>query len=170
MEHNPQAVLAIGEIALFLIGTILSLILLAILLLPSLMKFTVPHWVKLTNHHGLDLFELIIPKLSRHGYYILTHETQFLVITKDNATRYHIYSTPEEGRLSMFRQGDEVDCSTSTSILAGAGIGWIVILCHQAFLSAKVQPIWGWDTEFKKSALQPFSAVMKQAIQLNPWR
>ena len=170
MEHNPQTVLAIGELALFLIGIILSIILLAILLLPSLMRFTVPHWVRVKNEKEQSLFDLIIPKLAHHGYQIISIDELEMVITKDNATRYHIYLHPSGTRLSMFRQGDEVDRSEPTSILAGAGIGWVVILCHQALLAAKEKPTWGWDPEFNRSAPEPFSSIMKQSITLNPWR
>ena len=176
MEHNPTAVLAIGEIALFLIGTLLSIILLAILLLPSLMKFSVPHWVKVSKSRseteGEHIFDQILPKLARHGYQVLSRDESFMVITKDGATRYHIY-LGEGGTdefLSMFRQGDETNESGPSSILSGAGIAWIVILCHQTFEAQGLAPVWGWDKAMSKTASKPFSALMEQVILLNPWR
>lgn len=187
MEHHPDAVLAIGEVALFLIGTLLSIILLAILLLPSLMKFRVPHWVKIKRTQSVSPikaapndrehpFDKVIPKLIKHGYQVLTREDSFMVITKDSATRYHLYLHSSESindefeSIAMFRQGDETMRSDPTSILAGAGIAWIVILCHQALSSRGCQPQWGWDAEFRKTNGRPFSAVMEQVILLNPWR
>ena len=180
MEHNPTSVLAIGEIALFLIGTLLSIILLAILLLPSLMKFSVPHWVnvrrqKTTHEGGGDLLDKVLPKLMKHGYQVVSRDEGFMAITKDNATRYHIYlRSVEEGEMdetiSMFRQGDETKRSGPTSILAGAGIAWVVILCHKSLVEQGLNPTWGWDDEFSFTRHRPFSAIIEQVILLNPWR
>ncbi len=174
MEHNPQTVLAIGEIALFLIGILLSIILLAILLLPSLMKFTIPHWVKIDKPEDVDneqsLFDIILPKLFKHGYQIISQEDDFLSITKDGATRYHLYLDTDQNCLSMFRQGDETERSETASILSGAGIAWVSILCDEAFQAAGYTPTWAWDKDFSKTHHKPFGAVMYQVILLNPWR
>ena len=174
MEHNPQTVLAIGEIALFLIGIILSIILLSILLLPSLIKFTIPHWVKVERGDDQDkeqsLFDVILPKLFKHGYQIIAQEHNFLSITKDGATYYHLYLDVDNNGLSMFRQGDETDRSETASILSGAGIAWVSILCDEALESAGYKVTWAWDKEFKKVNTKPFGSVMYQVILLNPWR
>ncbi len=174
MEHNPTTVLAIGEVALFMIGTLLSIILLGILLLPSLARFTVPHWVKLNERdEGSDhqeLFDLLTAKLAHHGYQVVSRDENLMVITKDGATRYHLYQQRGSRRLSLFRQGDETDHSAPTSILAGAGIGWVVILCHQTLTEQGQEPVWGWDENLTKTAKKPFSAIMEQVILLNPWR
>ena len=172
MEHNPPTVLAIGEIALFLIGTLLSIVLLAILLLPSLMRFTVPHWVRVKQREdsNKELFELLLSKYAQHGYQVIEQTEHRLVITKDNATRYHIYQILDGQGLSLFRQGDEVSTSHPTSILAGAGIAWVVILTHQALNQHQLAPLWGFDDAFKKTTQEPFSTVMHQVILLNPWR
>lgn len=176
MEHNPQTVLAIGEIALFLIGVILSIILLAILLLPSLLKFTIPHWVQVRRPNHTEetelpsLFDVVLPKLFKHGYQIVTQEDSFLSITKDGATRYHLYLDLENDRLSMFRQGDETERSESASILSGAGIAWVSILCDEAIQAAGYKATWAWDQDFHKTNTKPFGALMYQLILLNPWR
>ena len=180
MEHNPQTVLAIGEIALFLIGVILSIILLAILLLPSLLKFTIPHWVQVQRPKHIkeeeesaeipSLFDIVLPKLFKHGYQIITKEEDFLSITKDGATRYHLYLDMKNDRLSMFRQGDETESSESASILSGAGIAWVSILCDEALQAAGYKVTWAWDQGFHKTNTKPFGALMYQLILLNPWR
>ena len=195
MEHNPDTVLAIGEIALFLIGALLSLILLAILLLPSLMKFFIPHWVRVTlpknlddqgeggsesrEREEVDLIELVLPQLNRRGYRIVERSESHVMISKDGATRYIITlhdAKREETEhemsvaLSMFRQGDEVEASAPSSVLAGAGIGWVVIVCDEALRARRLKPEWAWDQSFQATKDHPVSALTRQLILYNPWR
>ena len=196
MEHNPESVLAIGEVALFIIGIILSLILLGILLIPSLLRFQVPHWVRVRvrPEDRSELWTGLISALQKRGYRlleVLDHESingageERVILTKDQATLYYITLAPvslqdDEGArddvltLSMFRQGDEVTESGPASILSGAGIGWITILCHEYFVdqqsSRELQPEWGWDERLERSGDRPFGALMYQMLLLNPWR
>jgi hypothetical protein len=186
MEHNPGAVLAIGEIALFLIGIMLSIILLSILLLPSLLRFKVPHWVRVEvePEEQTALWVNLVASLQTRGYKVMRviKEDELgevgaerVVLTRDQATMYYLNLAPVSERsqalvLSMFRQGDEVSASGPTSILAGAGIGWITILCHKHFTARGLKSEWCWDAELTRSSSRPFGAVMYQMLLLNPWR
>ena len=72
--------------------------------------------------------------------------------------------------LSMFRQGDEVEASTPSSVLAGAGIGWVVIVCDEALRARRLKPEWAWDQSFQATKDHPVSALTRQLILYNPWR
>lgn len=195
MEHNPDTVLAIGELALFLIGAILSIILLSILLIPSLMKFHIPYWVRVTirakgdegsatdqgEEETPDLIALILPHLMKRGYQVIEQSEDRVMISKDGATRYIISrhdlstSSTDLGRpsalgLSMFRQGDEVEVSAPSSILAGAGIGWVVILSDEALRAHGLTLEWSWDQAFQSVKYRPVSSFTRQLILYNPWR
>ena len=179
MENNPAEVLAIGEIALFLIGIVLSIILLSILLLPSLARFRVPHWVRLSRSDAQgdpseddqpELLRWVAEQAKRRGFIIKSLSEDQLVLTRDQATSYQINLILDGEGLSIFRHGDEVLQSEHLSILSGAGVAWLVIVCDEAIKGQGRSLEWSWDHEFSTTAAVPFSRVMGQAILLNPWR
>lgn len=172
MEHNPTELLATGELALFLIGAILSILLLGVLLLPSMMKFRVPFWVRIKGELETDesLLFLVEKRVEARGFMTLRVSAKELSLTRDKATYYTIRLIEGGQGLSMFRVGDEVTHSSPLSVLSGAGIAWLVIICHETLKKSRLQPEWGWDHTFTETRSKPFGALLGQAILLNPWR
>ena len=127
MEHNPESVLAIGEVALFIIGFILSLILLGILLIPSLLRFQVPHWVRVRvrPEDRSELWTGLISALQKRGYRlleVLDHEAiegageERVILTKDQATLYYITLAPVRAIVTGASRSDRNAAKTSASI------------------------------------------------------
>ena len=167
MEHNPN-VLAIGEIALFLIGVILSVILLAILLLPSLLKFTIPHWVQVRRPNHTEETEL--PSLfdvasQSFSTWISNRQSRrpLPVNYQRWSTRYHLYLDLENDRLSMFRQGDETERSKPSSIRCRYYGYQSFVMKLYRLLDIRQR---AWDQDFHKTN-KPFGALMYQLILLN---
>ena len=91
-----------------------------------------------------------------------------MVITKDGATRYHIYLVKEAQMRSSPCSAKVMRRTSQDRANLVRGIAWIVILCHQTFEAQGLAPVWGWDKAMSKTASKPFSALMEQVISFKP--
>jgi len=174
MQPSPHDLLAVGEVGLFLIGVIASLILLGALLLPALLGVRVPAWAHapaLTPEGALDLLRA---RLAPRGYEVLAREPRALTLRADAVT-YTLRAEERDGGALLTLRADGLDLTGGArqSLLGAAGAGWLTLKVEEALRPAALA--WGCGAPPAppaplKGARRPLGALARAAVTASPWR
>ena len=170
-------VLQIGEMSLFLMGIVFSILLLFLLAIPFSIRFQFPCWM---SHQSLP-YDDFVQKVSRYfkrkGYQVLVDE--FLISIRSNSSIYqlhyqHIDPLPESNhtvRIHLTQEGFDLSANPKLSVLSGTGIAHIVLELDQLFNPNQDSNIccWGFDENLSPPLQTPFPSFHRSAIRLSPW-
>ena len=170
-------VLQIGEMSLFLMGIVFSILLLFLLAIPFSIRFQVPCWM---SHENLS-YDEFIQKVSRHfkrkGYQISVDNEKILI--RSNSSIYHLHyhqtdplpNSKHTVRIHLTQEGFDLSTNPKLSVLSGTGIAHIVLDLDQLFNPNQESNVccWGFDKYLNPSLQTPFPSFHRSAIRLSPW-
>ena len=164
--------LQIGEMSLFLMGVVFSILLLCLLAIPFSIRFQVPCWM---SHPSLSFDELCqkaIPYFRKKGYQVHRQDTGLSL--RSNSSIYQLsYQPPsstQDAVIHITQQGLDLSSNPHLSVLSGTGIAHIALDLDTLFNSSNSAHCrWGFNPQFTPSLTTPFSSFKRSAIQLSPW-
>ena len=170
-------VLQIGEMSLFLMGIVFSILLLFLLAIPFSIRFQVPCWM---SHHNLT-YEDFIQKVSYHfkrkGYQVFVDDAR--VSIRSNSSVYHLHyqdipplpKSKHTVRIHLTQEGFDLSNNPKLSVLSGTGIAHIVLDLDQLFNPNQDSSVccWGFDEHLTQALDSPFPSFHRSAIRLSPW-
>jgi hypothetical protein len=183
MENQLPNVVDIGEMGLFLIGVIASLILLFTLLLPTLSRVRVPGWLWVGGISQEDLMSYLSAVLPRDGYELREVGARHLTFLSDSVTyTLHVEpipsDEPSDDLLCVRLESDGVDLSRAEplNILSSAGVGWLTLRLHhhlQRLSARRGEPLslsWSFSQARSEALERPLTRSARYVVTIAPWR
>ena len=179
MENQLPNIVDIGEMGLFLIGVIASLILLFTLLIPTLSRVRVPGWLWVAGISQEELMSYLSAVLPRDGYELRGSSERHLSFLSDSVTyTLHVEPAPSGELLCVRLESDGVDLSRGEylNILSSAGVGWLTLRLHhhlQRLSARQPQPLqlsWSFSQERAEQLERPLTRSARYVVTIAPWR
>ena len=187
MENQLPNVVDIGEMGLFLIGVIASLILLFTLLLPTLSRVRVPGWLWVGGISQEELMSYLSAVLPRDGYELRELGERHLTFLSDSVTyTLHVDPSPSNDPsndpshelLCVRLESDGVDLSRAEplNILSSAGVGWLTLRLHhhlQRLSARQAEPLslsWSFSQARSEALERPLTRSARYVVTIAPWR
>lgn len=174
MQTPTLDLLAVGELGLFLIGVIASLILLGTLLLPALLGVRVPAWLHAPALAPQEALTRLRERLSRKGYEVISQDDHTLTLRSDAVT-YTLHAEERGGGALISLSADDLDLKGGgrQHFFGGAGAGWLTLKAEEALRPTRLT--WGYGAPPApaaplKGATRPLGPLARLAVTATPWR
>ena len=179
MEKQLPQLIEIGEVGLFLMGVMASIILLCTLLIPTFSKVRVPGWVEVRGLSPEALFAHLYSAFSRSRYEVRAFEPGPRLSLHCDSVTYELeleraQELKGEQVVCVRLKSDAVDLSKTEalSILSSAGVGWLTlqiersVKAHQPALTQR----WAFSAGMDQASERPLKSLARYVVTMAPWR
>lgn len=188
MENKAE----MGEMALFLIGAVLSILLVSVLFFPFVTKFKVRTRARVRGMGHHDLVGLVGNALARAGFSVTqvelppqhrppharTPETIYYDDVELRAAKgancFHVRVTaPEEvedpeALIELVLDGQTPAQRAAMTVLTGTPLAWCALTIDTALKRARLKPGWT-ERDDQAPALAPLTATKRLVVMMSPW-
>ncbi|MCA9548348.1 MAG: hypothetical protein KC613_28285 [Myxococcales bacterium] len=172
---NTSMTPELGEAALFLIGILLSALLLLLLFLPFVTRFRLPRFARIS---GLDADAVVaalragLPRADMVVVEVVAGEAGQTVVARrpPNIFRLSVHPDAEGARLTLAQDGlTDADLARLT-VLTGTALGYASVKIHRLLGHAGATLRWHGSPEDQgPGAARPVRGIRRLFVQLSPW-